>query len=74
MLTQFPSVATRWSVSAVWCACALSIFTVLGASSLGSWIVLALAGLLPPAVYLVLWNDGPPQTIAEVLRDTEDRR
>jgi len=65
---------TRWSLSALWSSCALLIFMVLGASSLVSWMALLVAAVIPPVVFLSLWNDGPPPTIAEVLRATEDRR
>jgi hypothetical protein len=46
----------------------------LGASSLVSWMVLVVAAVIPPVVFLCLWNDGPPPTIAEVIRATEERR
>jgi hypothetical protein len=46
----------------------------IGSSSLVSWMALMVAAVIPPVVFLSLWNDGPPPTIAEVLRATEDRR
>ena len=64
----------RWSLSALWLSCAIVIFLALGHSSLVSWMVLTVSAIIPPAVFLCLWNDGPPPTIAEVLRATEDRR
>ena len=65
---------TRWSLSALWLSSALLIFMVIGSSSLVSWMALVVAAVIPPVVFLSLWNDGPPPTIAEVLRATEDRR
>jgi len=53
---------------------ALLIFMTIGSSSVVSWMALAVAAVIPPAVFLTLWNDGPPPTIAEVLRATEDRK
>jgi len=70
-LTLYPP--TRWSLSALWSLCAMLIFTVLDASSLVSWMVFLVAAVIPPVVFLSLWNDGPPPTIAEVIRATEDR-
>jgi hypothetical protein len=70
--TSYPPI--RWSLSALWLSCALLIFMAIGSSSLVSWMALAVAAVIPPVVFLSLWNDGPPPTIAEVLRATEDRR
>ena len=64
----------RWSLCLLWIALALLTFTVIDASSLRSWLILAAAALVPPAVVLGVWNDGPPPTIAEVLHATEARR
>jgi hypothetical protein len=64
----------RFSLSALWASLALLIFMALGASSPASWTVLVIAGLMPPMIFLAIWNDGPPPTIAEVLRATEDHR
>lgn len=64
----------RWSLSALWLSSALLIFLALGSSSLVSWMTLMVSALIPPGVFLCLRNDGPPPTIAEVLRATEDRR
>jgi hypothetical protein len=64
----------RWSLSALWFSSALLIFLVLGSSSFVSWMALTVSAIFPPVVFLCLWNDGPPPTIAEVLRATEDRR
>ena len=70
--TLYPPV--RWSLSALWSSCALLIFMALGASSFVSWMALVVAAVIPPVVFLSLWNDGPPPTIAEVIRATEERR
>jgi hypothetical protein len=70
--TYYPPV--RWSLSALWSLTAALIFTMLDASSLVSWMALVVAAVIPPVVFLSLWNDGPPPTIAEVIRATEDRK
>jgi len=74
MMSLNTSVTMRWSVSVLWSACALLVFMTIGVSSTASWLTLAVAGLMPPLMYLALWNEGPPPTIAEVLRATEERR
>jgi hypothetical protein len=64
----------RWSLSALWSLTALLVFIVLDGSSIMSWMALVVAAVIPPVVFLSLWNDGPPPTIAEVLRATEERK
>jgi hypothetical protein len=74
-MTSFPTYPpTRWSLSALWSSCALAAFMAIGATSGASWMALGVIAVIPPIVFLTLWNDGPPQTIAEVIRATEDRR
>jgi len=70
----FPSPPIRWSLCALWAALSLLVFMALDGSSLRSWIALIVTGMVPPAVFIGLWSEGPPPTIAEVLRATEDRR
>ena len=70
--TLYPPI--RWSLSALWLSSALLIFMTVGSWSVLSWMALAVAAVIPPVVFLSLWNDGPPPTIAEVLRATEDRK
>lgn len=72
MVSFYPP--TRWSLSALWSSCALAIFMMLGSASVVSWMVLAVVAVIPPIVFLALWNDGPPPTIAEVIRATEEKR
>jgi hypothetical protein len=74
MMTFSPHPPVRWSLSALWASSAMLIFMALGVSSFVSWMLLAVMAVIPPVVFLSLWNDGPPPTIAEVLRATEDRR
>ena len=74
MMTHLIAPPFRFSLSALWASLALLIFMALGAFSLASWTVLVIAGLIPPMIFLALWNEGPPPTIAELLRATEDRR
>lgn len=64
----------RWSLSILWSSFALTVFIVFGATSVVSWMALGVVAVIPPIVFLALWNDGPPPTIAEVIRATEDRR
>jgi hypothetical protein len=70
--TLYPPI--RWSLSALWLSGSLLIFMTVGSGSLVSWMALVVAAVIPPVVFLSLWNDGPPPTIAEVLRATEDRK
>lgn len=63
----------RWSIAALWAACAALVFVVTDASSLRAWMALAVTAFLPPAILIRMWTDGPPQTVAEVLYDTERR-
>jgi hypothetical protein len=74
MMTFSSHPPVRWSLSALWASSAMLIFMALGVSSFVSWMLLAVMAVIPPVVFLSLWNDGPPPTIAEVLRATEDRR
>jgi hypothetical protein len=64
----------RWSISALWISLALLMFTLAGNFSVRSWLYVIATTLVPPMVLLRLWSDGPPQTVAQVLRATEDRR
>jgi hypothetical protein len=73
-MTFTSSPPIRWSLCALWAALSLLVFMALDASSLRSWIALIVTGMVPPVVFIGLWNEGPPPTIAEVLRATEDRR
>jgi len=65
---------TRLVLTVSWTALVLLAFWSTGASSGFSLILLAVAAILPPIVMLALWNDGPPQTIAEVIHDAEGKR
>ena len=74
MMSFPPYPPLRWSLSALWSSCALTVFIALGTTSVVGWMVLGVVAVIPPIVFLALWNDGPPPTIAEVIRATEDRR
>jgi hypothetical protein len=65
---------TRSVVVVSWIAIALTASWAMGASSGVSLVLVAIASILPPAVMLALWSDGPPPTIAEVLFDVEKYR
>jgi hypothetical protein len=73
-MTFSPHPPVRWSLSLLWVALALSAIGIFESSSVEGLLALAAAGVVPPAVLLAIWNDGPPATIAEVLHATEGRR
>jgi hypothetical protein len=70
MMFSSPS---HW-ISAAWVSLTLLAALATGASSAGNWILVTVIGIVPPAVLLTLWGDGPPPTIAEVLHATEITR
>ena len=37
------------------------------AATPGTWALLCLIALMPPAISLVVWRDAPPPTVAELL-------
>lgn len=61
-------------ISTVWVSLILMMAVVSGASSGLGWMLVTIAGVVPPLILLTLWNDGPPPTIAEVLHATEVTR
>ena len=62
---------TRLVLAVSWVALALIAAWAMGASSGASLVLLAIAAILPPAVMIALWTNGPPPTIAEVLHEVE---
>ena len=62
---------TRSILAVSWVALVLIAAWVMGASSGASLVLLAIAAILPPAVMIALWTNGPPPTIAEVLHEVE---
>ncbi|MBI4885902.1 MAG: hypothetical protein HY824_02310 [Acidobacteria bacterium] len=64
---------SRWYIAASWTSLALLAFFATGASSSSSVLVLAVIGLVPPIIMMMLWK-SPSPTIAEVLRATEEGR
>jgi hypothetical protein len=64
----------RWLLCALWIAILFLAFTFTDATSIRNWLYLAVGMVIPPAVMMTIWNDGPPQTVAELLRSTEERR
>ena len=68
---EFPYV--RWSVCGAWASLVLLMFMFVDASSARSWLYLIVASSIPPVILLRLWNDGPPLTVAEVIRATEEQ-
>jgi len=61
-------------VCGTWVALALLTFLMVGGSSARSVVYLVAAAIIPPFVFIGLWNDGPPLTVGEILRNTEDAR
>jgi hypothetical protein len=66
--------SSSWWISAAWVSLSLLLALVADASSVRSWMLVTIVGVVPPLVLLKLWNDGPPPTIAEVLHATELKR
>ena len=66
--------SSSWWISAAWVSLSLLLALVADASSVRSWMLVTIVGVIPPLVLLKLWNDGPPPTIAEVLHATELKR
>jgi hypothetical protein len=62
---------SSWWISAVWVSLTLLVALVADASSVRSWMLVTIVGVIPPLVLLKLWNNGPSPTIAEVLHATE---
>lgn len=62
---------TRLILAVAWVAFTFLMFWITGASSGFSFLLLAIAAVVPPLIMLALWTEGPPQTIAEVLHDAE---
>ena len=65
---------TRVWLSAAWLCMTLVTALVLEASSSRAWMLAAMAGITPVSVLLMLWNDGPPPAMADVLHATKRRR
>jgi hypothetical protein len=63
----------RWYLAASWIALAFLVFSATGTSSSWSLVVLAVVGLVPPIVMIIL-SRAPAPTIAEVLRATDEGR
>jgi hypothetical protein len=61
-------------ISAVWLSLTILTAFLLGATSVQGWLLATMVGVIPVAVLLRLWNEGPPPTVAEVLHTTEGRR
>ena len=74
MATRVPIPYLRLAICGSWISVVIVAFALLGRSvSLPSVILLISATIIAPCVFLALWNDGPPATVAELLRSTEER-
>ena len=60
------------AASITWTLIAVALFFAVGTMSFLGVALLAVAGFVPPLVYVAL-SGGPTPTIAEVLHDTEER-
>ena len=61
-------------ISLGWIALTVATALILETASVRGWLLASLVAAIPVGVLLKLWNDEPPQTIAEVIRTTEGRR
>ena len=68
------SVPVPWMIASVWIAMTLLVFMLIGVTVPGGWVLMVTVCVVPTVILLRLWNDGPPPTIAEVLRATETHR
>ena len=66
--------SSSWWISAAWVSLSLLLALVADVSSVRSWMIVTIVGVVPALVLLKVWNDGPPPTIAEVLHATELKR
>src|ERR1051325_3892572 len=74
MATRAPIPYLPVAICCMWVTLVLLVFAALGNASPRSIIVLVAAAIIPTCVFLALWNDGPPTTVAELLRSTEGDR
>jgi len=63
-----------WWISAVGVSLTFLTAVAVDASSVRSWMLMTTIAVVPAVVLLRLWNDGPPETVAEVLHATDVRR
>jgi hypothetical protein len=69
-----PSYLNKWSLSATWLLVLTVVLSIAaGTISLAAWIGLALIGLMPPAMLIVL-SRAPEPTTSEVIRGVEAGR
>lgn len=66
-------VLATWTLSAGWVLIAASVMVTLGRTSLLTWSVLALSGIVLPMVFFILATEGPVPTVAKILHDAEQR-
>ena len=68
------ALSSRMVIVVSWVALVLVAFWAIGANSAFSFMLLAVLIVGPPIVMLSLWNEGPPQTVGEILYDAERKR
>jgi hypothetical protein len=74
MATAAPIPYLRLAVCSVWVVIVFLVVALVGQVSPAGVIFVLAAAIIPPCIFLALWNDGPPTTVAELLRSTEERR
>jgi hypothetical protein len=63
----------RWYLGAAWILLVLLRVLAADVTSAGSVLLLAAGAVVPSAILVALWPDGPPLTIADVLRGVEEQ-
>lgn len=63
-----------WWISAAWVSLTFLAFLAVDATSLRGWVLMTTIAIVPSFVLLKLWSDGPPTSVAEVLRGAEGGR
>ena len=74
MATPAPIPYLRLAVCSVWVVVVFLVVALFGQVSQAGFVFALAAAIIPPCVFVALWNDGPPTTVAELLRSTEERR
>jgi hypothetical protein len=55
--------SSSWWISAAWVSLSLLLALVADASSVRSWMLVTIVGVIPPLVLLKLWNDVERHTL-----------
>ena len=74
VMARAPVPYLRVAVCSAWIVLMLLTFAILDHVSARSLVFLVAALVVPPSVFLAVWSEAPPRTVAELLHATEDRR